>query len=89
MNTDMNTSYQSVSQNNASIYGWKNRTGSTGKSKTSETVQPRNEAVSKDEVVISKSVRDATEIQSRAKEDQAADSQAENKAQLQMRSGFL
>lgn len=84
MNTNMNTSYQSVSKNDASIYRWKNRTQiPQSKAKTSEAVQPGNAAVSKDEVVISKSVRNDAEILSRTKGDQAADSQEENKAQLQ------
>lgn len=90
MNTNINTSYQSVSKNNMTISRKKNRPQTPQSAvNASGAVQQKGAPVSKDEVVISKMVRSDTEVLDTAAEEQAIDSQSERKAGLQMRSGKM
>ena len=83
MNANMNTSYQSVANYEGAVSRQKAYTQAPRSAvKTSGDVQQKENSVPKDEVLISRTAPSGAE-------GQTADSQAEYKPKLQMRSGVL
>ena len=90
MNANMNTSYQSVTNYEGAVSRRKAYTqASRSAVKTSGDAQQKEIPASKDEVLISRTASGQAESQTREAENQAADIQAEQKSEMQMKSGIL
>ena len=83
MNANMNTSYQSVTNYEGAVSRRRNSTQAPySAAKASGDAQQKEVTASKDEVLISRTAPGQTE-------NQAADIQAEQKSEMQMKSGIL
>ena len=83
MNANMNTSYQSVTNYEGAVSRRRNSTQAPySAAKTPGDAQQKEIPASKDEVLISRTAPGQTE-------NQAADIQAEQKSEMQMKSGIL